>query len=159
MVSEVDSSTAESDKNSSGKHTQPVVGKWMVQAWQSPAGQTKCNSPVMANDEWFTCQPCGNGNLKGRGVFLYSKWKGTFTAAGEKAQHCALLCHPLRSSWQLSARHPAAPGPGPLPRATAFLLGGELRDMEARGVQQNDCFYPHSLFLSECFALAVLRVA
>lgn len=86
----MDTSTVESDKNSPGKHTQPMLGKWMVQALQSPTGQMKCSSPVMANDEWFTCQPCRNGNLKGRGVFLYSKWKGTFTAAGEKARRCAL---------------------------------------------------------------------
>lgn len=40
-----------------------------MDATRSPTGQRNCNSSVMANDEWLICQPCGNGNLKGRGGF------------------------------------------------------------------------------------------
>lgn len=117
VVFEVDTSSVESDEDHSGKHAQPVLGKWMLEALQSPTGQRNCSSPVMANDEWFICQPCGNGNLKGRG-FLYSKLKGTFATASEKEKHRAPLwpCRPLhfglKAARFMRAIHLASPREG-----------------------------------------------
>lgn len=73
----------------SGKHTWPVLGKWMLEALRSPEGQGLC-IPLMPHEECFIGQPWGSANFKGRERVLLSNLKGPFPPARKKHR-----CWPL----------------------------------------------------------------